>query len=113
MMTTGDVATVVRGTHVGIDQLGVLYVPGISGIHRAIGVHITKIKSITLDKWTSEVDHMKKVGNVYITLGGRHFWTVDEVSYRSAWGTRRFIRANTTVESIFPVFQRKLPPPVT
>ena len=35
-----------------------------SGIHRAIGVHITKIKSITLDKWTrSEVDHMKKVGN--------------------------------------------------
>ena len=35
-----------------------------SGIHRAIGVHITKIKSITLDKWTrNEVDHMKKVGN--------------------------------------------------
>jgi hypothetical protein len=35
-----------------------------SGIHRAIGVHITKIKSITLDKWTqSEVDFMKTVGN--------------------------------------------------
>ena len=35
-----------------------------SGIHRAIGVHITKIKSITLDKWTrNEVEYMKTVGN--------------------------------------------------
>ena len=35
-----------------------------SGIHRAIGVHITKIKSITLDTWhKSEVEFMRSMGN--------------------------------------------------
>jgi hypothetical protein len=35
-----------------------------SGIHRAIGVHITKIKSITLDKWhPHEVEFMRSMGN--------------------------------------------------
>eukprot|EP01012_Entosiphon_sulcatum_P057810 TRINITY_DN81672_c0_g1_i1.p1 TRINITY_DN81672_c0_g1~~TRINITY_DN81672_c0_g1_i1.p1 ORF type:complete len:284 (-),score=56.58 TRINITY_DN81672_c0_g1_i1:130-981(-) len=35
-----------------------------SGIHRSLGVHITKVRSVNLDKWTREqVLHMERIGN--------------------------------------------------
>ena len=38
-----------------------------SGIHRKLGVHITKVKSVTLDKWTDEqLDSMKNGGNAKV-----------------------------------------------
>lgn len=36
-----------------------------SGIHRAMGTHISKVRSIDLDAWTSEqVEGVAKIGNV-------------------------------------------------
>ena len=35
-----------------------------SGIHRSLGVHISKVRSVTLDAWESEVLRvMTKLGN--------------------------------------------------
>ena len=46
-------------------NLGVFICIRCAGIHRSIGTHVTKVKSITLDSWTEEqFNVMKKVGNV-------------------------------------------------
>ncbi|GAA5938699.1 uncharacterized protein JCM15063_004839 [Sporobolomyces koalae] len=38
-----------------------------ASMHRKIGSHITKVKSLTLDTWTKEqVDNMRKLGNVKV-----------------------------------------------
>ena len=38
-----------------------------AGIHRSIGVHITKIKSVSLDYWTeNEYNFMRKWGNIKV-----------------------------------------------
>jgi hypothetical protein len=40
-----------------------------AGIHRSIGVHITKIRSLTLDTWNREqYDFMKKMGNIEVNM---------------------------------------------
>ncbi|KAJ1913052.1 Gtpase activating protein [Mycoemilia scoparia] len=36
-----------------------------AGVHRRIGTHISKVKSISLDMWTAEqIEHFRKIGNV-------------------------------------------------
>ncbi|BGP10343.1 Protein gts1 [Rhodotorula toruloides] len=38
-----------------------------ASMHRKIGSHVTKVKSVTLDKWTKEqVENMRKLGNVKV-----------------------------------------------
>ena len=45
-------------------NIGVLLCIECSGIHRSLGVHISKVRSVTLDAWEPEVLRvMTKIGN--------------------------------------------------
>ncbi|KAF5392858.1 hypothetical protein D9757_000833 [Collybiopsis confluens] len=46
-------------------NLGVFICVNCASIHRKIGTHITKVKSLTMDSWTKEqVERMKEMGNL-------------------------------------------------
>ncbi|EJU01668.1 ArfGap-domain-containing protein [Dacryopinax primogenitus] len=46
-------------------NLGIFLCVQCASVHRKIGTHITKVKSLTLDSWTREqVDSMKNMGNI-------------------------------------------------
>ncbi|KAL1680623.1 hypothetical protein EV122DRAFT_171095, partial [Schizophyllum commune] len=46
-------------------NLGIFICVHCASIHRKIGTHITKVKSLTMDSWTKEqVEQMKQMGNV-------------------------------------------------
>eukprot|EP01122_Echinamoeba_exundans_P012316 TRINITY_DN5108_c0_g1_i1.p1 TRINITY_DN5108_c0_g1~~TRINITY_DN5108_c0_g1_i1.p1 ORF type:complete len:859 (+),score=164.18 TRINITY_DN5108_c0_g1_i1:2804-5380(+) len=50
-----------------------------SGIHRSLGVHISKVRSLTLDKWDKEqVEFMRKMGNI----NANAIWEKHVPSYR-------------------------------
>ncbi|CAA7266243.1 unnamed protein product [Cyclocybe aegerita] len=46
-------------------NLGIFICVNCASIHRKIGTHITKVKSLTMDDWTKDqVEHMKSMGNI-------------------------------------------------
>ncbi|KAF9011922.1 hypothetical protein BDQ17DRAFT_1405506 [Cyathus striatus] len=46
-------------------NLGIFICMHCASIHRKIGTHITKVKSLTMDVWSKDqVEHMKNIGNV-------------------------------------------------
>ncbi|MCO5596361.1 hypothetical protein L7F22_050422 [Adiantum nelumboides] len=46
-------------------NLGIFVCVQCAGVHRKMGTHISKIKSLTLDTWTREhVERMKEMGNI-------------------------------------------------
>lgn len=46
-------------------NLGIFVCMNCASVHRKIGTHITKVKSLTMDVWTREqVEHMRQVGNI-------------------------------------------------
>jgi len=46
-------------------NIGVLLCIRCAGFHRSLGAHISKIKSLTLDSWTTkEIESLKNIGNI-------------------------------------------------
>ncbi|ESZ98510.1 hypothetical protein SBOR_1172 [Sclerotinia borealis F-4128] len=46
-------------------SLGIFLCMRCAALHRKLGTHITKVKSLSMDSWSKDqVEHMKKVGNV-------------------------------------------------
>ena len=61
-----------------------------SGVHRSLGVHVSKVRSITLDKWTQEmVDNMQKSN---IEFNKKYEYHVPKEFMKPTSKTRRDIR---------------------
>jgi stromal membrane-associated protein len=53
-----------KSVHWASVNLGVFNCIKCAGIHRNLGVHISKVRSVTLDKWTDEqIETMQRIGN--------------------------------------------------
>lgn len=56
-------------------NLGIFLCVRCASIHRKIGTHVTKVKSLTLDQWSKEqVETMKNIGNIKSNA----YWNPDE-----------------------------------
>ncbi|THH04761.1 hypothetical protein EW145_g5286 [Phellinidium pouzarii] len=59
-------------------NLGIFICVRCASIHRKIGTHVTKVKSLTLDSWSKEqVENMKSIGN----NKANNYWNPDEVRH--------------------------------
>ncbi|KAN0032136.1 hypothetical protein ACTFIV_006012 [Dictyostelium citrinum] len=59
-------------------NLGIIICKVCSGVHRSLGTHISKVRSLTLDKWSPEnILFMKEVGNTRFNLLFEHHVSPD------------------------------------
>uniref|UniRef100_A0A0K0E244 Arf-GAP domain-containing protein n=1 Tax=Strongyloides stercoralis TaxID=6248 RepID=A0A0K0E244_STRER len=75
-------------------NLGVFVCINCAGLHRQLGVHISKIKSVNLDKWTPEqVQFMRLMGNAKAKAVYEAELPVNFIRPRSGPGMEHFLRA--------------------
>ncbi|OAA64800.1 Arf GTPase activating protein [Cordyceps fumosorosea ARSEF 2679] len=104
-------------------SLGVFLCMRCAAIHRKLGTHISKVKSLSMDSWSNEqVDNMRKVGNlasnrIYNASNKKPPVTIDVDEADSAM--ERFIRQkythDTTAQSNkprSPISDEGTPPPL-
>ncbi|KAF8128922.1 putative GTPase activating protein for Arf-domain-containing protein [Boletus edulis] len=95
-------------------NLGIFICVNCASIHRKIGTHITKVKSITLDKWNKEqVEVMKEKGNIksntmYNPDEARHPPPTNMVDSDRDSELEKFIRSKYELKRFM---DRKLSPP--
>lgn len=74
--------------------MGVFVCINCAGLHRQLGVHISKIKSVNLDKWTPEqVQFMRLMGNAKAKAVYEAELPVNFIRPRSGPGMEHFLRA--------------------